>query len=240
MQEFSGSIFNGLNGIERVALADADANVDINNMTLEQIQNYGSQVDYFSSETQDALAALTSLDGLADVVGGDYTTEELAARNQQRSDYNMRVGQSALREAKFMANMGMPLGDRAELYGFGGMSFRNGESGCFYRLPSQSRTTTSIWPNGTVPKINSNITDKSIGGGIKGMVGNWQSDLSIVTGTNEFLYHISDSHNATLGSASPTAMDAGGHSFTQTTSNFDISQYFDGMSFIDGANVALA
>ena len=234
MQEFQGGIFNRLNAIERLAAADG---LDINTLSLSEIQAYGQDVSYFDAETQSALAGLTSMDGLADVLGVDATDAELAARGQSRSDYNMRVGQSALRGGKFMANMAMPMGENAEVYGFAGMSYRNGESGCFYRLPSQSRTMTSIYLDGTVPKINSNITDKSIGGGIKGMVGNWNTDISVVSGTNEFLYHITDSHNATLGTASPTAMDAGGHSFTQTTSNLDISQYFD-MDAIDGVNVA--
>ena len=234
MQEFQGGIFNRLNAIERLAAADG---LDINTLSLSEIQAYGQDVAYFDAETQSALAGLTSMDGLADVLGVDATDAELAARGQSRSDYNMRVGQSALRGGKFMANMAMPMGENAEVYGFAGMSYRNGESGCFYRLPSQSRTMTSIYLDGTVPKINSNITDKSIGGGIKGMVGNWNTDISVVSGTNEFLYHITDSHNATLGTASPTAMDAGGHSFTQTTSNLDISQYFD-MDAIDGVNVA--
>ena len=234
MQEFQGGIFNGLNAVERLAAADG---LDVNTLTLADIQNYGAQVGYFSSETQAELAGLTSMDGLADVLGFDATDSELAARGQTRSDYNMRVGQSALRGGKFMANMGMPLGDNAELYAFSAMSYRNGNSGCFYRLPSQSRTMTSIYPNGTVPKINSNITDRSLGGGIRGMVGDWNTDLSLVTGSNEFLYHISDAHNATLGTASPTAMDAGGHAFSQTTGNLDISQYFD-MDAIDGVNIA--
>lgn len=234
MQEFQGGIFNGLNGVERLASADG---LDVNTMSLADIQNYGAQVGYFSQGTKDDLAALTSMDGLGDVLGFDATDDELAARGQTRSDYNMRVGQSAARGGKFMANLGMPLGDNAELYAFSAMSYRNGNSGCFYRLPSQSRTMTSIYPNGTVPKINSNISDRSLGAGIKGMVGNWNSDLSLVTGTNEFLYHISDAHNATLGTASPTAMDAGGHSFSQTTGNLDISQYFE-MDAIDGVNIA--
>ena len=177
------------------------------------------------------------MDGLEDILGVDATDAELTARGQTRSDYNMRVGQSALRDGKFMVNMAMPLGDRAEVYGFAGLSYRNGESGCFYRLPSQSRTMTSIYLDGTVPKINSNITDKSVGGGIKGMVGTWNTDISVVNGTNKFLYNITDSHNATLGSSSPTAMDAGGHAFTQTTANLDISQYFD-LGSIDGVNIA--
>lgn len=235
MQEFTGSIFNGLNAVERLAAEDG---LDVNALTLGQIQNYGSMVSYFSQETQNALSGLNSLDNLSDVLGFDATTEELAARNQERSDYNMRVGQSELRGGKLFANLSLPMGNNSEVYAFGGTSFRSGCSGCFYRLPNQNRTTTSIYPDGTVPRINSNITDKSIGAGIKGSLGNWNTDFSIVTGSNEFLFYITNTHNATLGTSSPVEFDAGGHRFGQTTSNIDFSRYYDGMSGINGLNVA--
>lgn len=235
MQEFTGGIFNGLNAVERLAAEDG---LDVTTLSLEQVQNYGSMVSYFDQETINDLNALNSLDGLGTVLGFDATAEELAARGQERSDYNMRVGQSETRGGKMFANLSLPLANGAEIYGFGGASYRRGESGCFYRLPNQSRTTTSIYPNGTVPKINSNITDKSFGGGIKGMVGDWNADLSLVTGANTFIFEITDTHNATLGSSSPNAFNAGGHSFSQTTSNLDLSQYFDGMGGIDGINLA--
>ncbi|MBT8189861.1 MAG: TonB-dependent receptor [Bacteroidia bacterium] len=235
MQEFTGGIFNGLNGVERLAGADG---FDVTALSLEQVQAYGNQVSYFDQSTKDALNALTSLDGLGDVLGFDATDSELSARGQQRSDYNMRVGQSETRGGKMFANMSLPLSNGAEIYGFGGTSYRRGESGCFYRLPSQNRTTTSIYPNGTVPKINSNISDKSLGAGIRGQLGSWNVDFSTVTGSNQFLFHITDTHNATLGSSSPTEFDAGGHSFAQTTSNLDFTKYYDGLNGIDGLNVA--
>lgn len=234
MQEFQGGIFNGYNAVERVARANG---ADVSALSLEDVQNFGKDVSYFSAETQDALAALTDIGELASVLDFDATEEELAARGQQRSDYNMLVGQSKTRGGKFFANLELPVGDNSEVYAFGGMGYRNGCSGCFYRLPSQSRTSTSIYENGTVPMINSNITDQSIGLGLRGMIGDWNLDLSTVYGHNQFLFNMTNTHNATLGSSSPTEFQAGGHSFTQTTSNFDISQYFEGNS-IKGINVA--
>jgi iron complex outermembrane receptor protein len=234
MQEFTGGIFNGYNAVERLAAADG---ADVSNLNLSDIQKYGAEVGYFSSETQAALAALTDIGDLASVLNIDVTEQELQARGQERSDYNMLVGQSETRGGSFFANMALPVGENTELYSFGGMGYRNGCSGCFYRLPSQDRTTTSIYPDGTVPRIKSNITDKSLGLGLRGMLGDWGVDFSTVYGENEFLFNITETHNATLGSSSPTSFDAGGHSFAQSTSNFDISQYFDGGS-IKGVNVA--
>ncbi|MEL7426856.1 MAG: TonB-dependent receptor [Bacteroidota bacterium] len=234
MQEFRGQIFNAYNGIERIARADG---ADVSNLTLDQIQTYAQDVTYLDNSTLQALNDLTDLSGLAGVLDFDVTEEELAARDQVRSDYNMLVGQSEVRGGKFFANMVIPVGDNAEVYSFAGASYRRGCSGCFYRLPSQSRTTTSIYPDGTVPRINSNITDRSFGVGIRSMIGSWNADLSTVYGFNEFLFNMTNTHNATIGSSSPTDFDAGGHDFTQSTSNFDLSQYFDGV-LGEGVNVA--
>jgi len=235
MLDFEGSIFNAYNAIENVALA---AGADISKLSDEDVRSYAQNVDHFSTDFKSLIAGAPNLDSLQTLLGTNVTEAELAARGQQSSDYNMRVGQSENRGGKMFLNAALPLGQDLELYAFGGASFRGGESGCFYRLPGQDRTTTSIYPNGTVPKINSNITDKSMGGGIRGKIANWDLDFSTVTGNNKFLFRMTDTHNATLGASSPTAFDAGGHSFAQTTSNFDVSQYFDNPGGLSGINVA--
>ncbi len=234
MQEFEGSIFSAFNGVERVASA---AGVDISAMTLADVQTHAGSVGYIGSDDLAAINAATSLADISGILGADATDAELAARGMQRTDFNMRVGQSALRGGTFFGNMAIPLGENLEVYSFGGVGYRNGESGCFYRLPSQNRTTTAIYPNGTVPKINSNITDQSVAAGIRGDLNGWNVDFSNAWGTNQFLYRLTDSHNATLGASSPTAFDIGGHSFTQNTTNFDMSQYFE-PSGLKGINVA--
>ncbi len=234
MLEFRGGIFSAYNGIERVASAGG---ADIANLSLADVQNFAPQVGSFSSADLATIAGAGSLADLSDVLGADITDSELAARGLDRTDFNMRVGQSRLREGKFFANMAIPLGENLEVYSFGGIGYRDGESGCFYRLPGQNRTTTSIYPNGTVPRINSNITDQSVSAGIRGNIGDWNIDLSNTFGRNQFLFYMTQTHNATLGAGSPTDFNAGGHSFTQNTGNLDITQYFEGGG-VKGLNVA--
>jgi len=235
MLEFTGNVFNAYNAIENVASA---AGADVSKLNEDDIRNYAQNVDHFSADFKNDIANTTDLAALQGLLGADVTAAELTARGQQRSDFNMRVGQSENRGGKMFVNAAIPLGQNLELYGFGGASYRDGQSGCFYRLPNQNRTTTSIYPNGTVPKINANITDQSIGGGIRGKIANWDLDFSTVSGSNKFLFRMTDTHNATLGASSPVAFDAGGHSFTQATSNFDVSQYFDNPRGLSGINVA--
>lgn len=235
MLEFTGEIFNAYNAVEREARL---AGADVANLSMSDVQTFAQKVGHFSNDFKSDIANSVDLAELQSLLAADATAGELAARNLERSDFNMRVGQSRLREGKFFANMAIPLGESMEFYSFGGIGYRDGESGCFYRLPGQNRTTTSIYPNGTVPRINSNITDQSISTGIRGMIGNWDIDLSNTYGQNQFLFYMTNTHNATLESGSPTEFNAGGHSFTQNTGNFDISQYFDQVSGIVGVNVA--
>jgi iron complex outermembrane receptor protein len=235
MMEFRGGIFNAYNSVERVAAA---AGADVANLSMAQVQSFAQQVSHFSGDLKSQIANAADLSALQGLLGADVTDAELSARGMQRSDFNMRVGQSELREGKFFANMAIPMGENLEFYSFGGIGYRDGESGCFYRLPGQNRTTTAIYPNGTVPRINSNISDKSLATGIRGMIGDWNIDLSNAYGTNEFLFYMTNTHNATLGAGSPTEFNAGGHSFTQNTGNLDISQYFDEVGSIKGINLA--
>ncbi len=235
MQEYSGQIFSGYNAIEREA---REAGADVSALSMADVQTYAQNVGYFSDSLKAHILGAPTMDSLQTLLNFNSTDDELAARGKQRSDYNMRVGQSRLRGGKLFANLTLPLGNDMELYSFGGVGYRDGQSGCFYRLPFQNRTTTSIYPEGTVPKINSNIRDQSLGAGIRGSVGEWSADFSNVYGTNTFIFDISDTHNATLGSASPTTFNSGGHAFTQNTANVDLSRYFDNVGPLPGINFA--
>jgi iron complex outermembrane receptor protein len=234
MAEWEGSIFNAYNAIERLGLGNG---LDISNLSNSQIQELGQQVSYFDSNFKNEIASATDRSALQDLLGMDVTESELNARGQQRSDYNMRIGQSALRGGRLFANLSLPLDDvGTELYSFAGISSRSGESAGFYRLPNQSRTYTPTYINGFLPRINSKIKDQSLAVGIKGMAGDWNVDFSNTYGQNRFDYLISNTSNASLEGASPTSFDAGGFSFAQNTTNLDISRYFD--DIYKGLNVA--
>ena len=230
MNEFEGGIFNSYNTIERIA---NDAGYDITDLLDDDVSDviqYGNLAG-FNLDPNATKAELQN------ILSADNTTSELAARNQTRSDYNMRVGQSALRGGRFFTNMSLPLNeDGTELYSFAGVSSRKGNSAGFYRLPSQNRTYTPAYINGFLPEINSTITDKSFAIGIKGAIGDWEVDFSNTFGKNQFLYTIGNTFNASQQGASPTTFDAGGFSFAQNTTNLDMSKFFD--DTMSGVNVA--
>ncbi len=230
MKEWEGDVFNQYNTIERFAAADDYNLADLLDDDVADVINYGNQAGFGLSPT----ATKAELQG---ILSADNTDGELSARGLERSDFNMRVGQSALRGGRFFANFALPLDDNGtELYSFAGISSRTGNSAGFYRLPNQSRTYTPAYINGFLPEINSQITDKSISMGIKGMISDWNVDFSNTYGKNAFLYIIGNTFNASLQNASPTTFDAGGFNFMQNTVNLDISKFHD--DIMSGLNIA--
>ncbi|WP_159018539.1 TonB-dependent receptor [Algibacter sp. L3A6] len=164
---------------------------------------------------------------------------ELAQRGLTRDDFRMKVGQSKLRSGQFMMNMEIPLDDNGSaIYSFGGMSFRDGSAAGFYRRPAYTdgRANTEAFANGFLPHIASRVIDKSIAAGIKGKIGDWDIDFSNTYGVNSFDFTIKNTVNATLGASSPTEFEAGGFSFAQNTTNFDLSNFYE--DTFEGLNVA--
>ena len=230
MKEWEGDVFNLYNTVERFANNDGYNLTQLLDDDVADVIQYGNAAGLGLSPTATKAELQT-------ILSADNTTAELAARGQQRSDYNMRVGQSQVRGGRFFANMSIPLDDAGtELYSFAGMSSRKGNSAGFYRLPNQERTYTPAYINGFLPEINSTITDKSLAVGIKGKISDWNVDLSNSWGKNGFLYTIGNTFNASRQNASPTTFDAGGFNFSQNTVNLDVNQFFD--DTFSGLNVA--
>ena len=230
MKAWEGDIFNLYNTVERFANNDG---YDLSKLLDDDV----SDVIQYANEAGIALNGASTKADLQGVLGADNTAAELAARGLVASDFNMRVGQSALRGGRFFANFSLPLDDQGtELYSFAGISSRQGNAAGFYRLPNQERTYTPAYMNGFLPEINSDIRDKSLAVGIKGKINDWDVDFSNTFGRNEFFYTIGNSFNASMQNASPTFFDAGGFSFAQNTTNLDISKFYD--DIFAGTNVA--
>lgn len=184
-----------------------------------------------------ATNAMTQYDGPIyndDKVKDDST---LLANGLDRGDFNMRVGNAAMRNTGFMVNMAMPLGAGLEVYGFGGMNRKDGESAGFYRRPIQTdRIVSSIYPQGFLPEIYTTNLDASFTGGVRGQIRDWNIDFSNSYGRNRFEYRVEDSNNASMGDASPTSFNAGGHTYSQNITNIDFSRLFE--KVLQGINFA--
>ncbi len=156
--------------------------------------------------------------------GGDPIFDE-AEREFNR--LNHRYGNNRAENINFFLNAGIDIGNGAELYGFGGVQEREAESPGFYRRASDSRNVSEIYPGGFLPVIGGDVTDYSLGGGVRGPLAGWDYDVSLVYGSNELDYSVNNSLNASLGPTSQTSFDAGSLAFDQLTFNADIVRSFE-------------
>ena len=127
-------------------------------------------------------------------------------------------------------NASLPLGENVNFYSFGGYSTSDNSSPGFYRVPFifSPRIVYEIHPEGFLPFINTDVDDLSVAAGIDWTTGaGWAFDLSVNHGRNDFNFLVSNSNNASYGVNSPTAADAGGLRFDQTTFNFDVARLFE-------------
>ena len=166
----------------------------------------------------------------------------LAERGLTRDDFNFRVGDAKIEDAGVFFNAMLPLKNGAEIYGFGGLSYRDGRGSGFRRLPSDlGSNVASIFPNGFQPETQSNILDKSIVVGLRGNIKGWDLDLSNAFGSNRFDFTVNNTVNPSLGAESPTSFEAGGHEFSQNTTNLGFTRFFNNPfdGGISGINVAV-
>jgi len=128
-------------------------------------------------------------------------------------------------------NAALPLANGLQLYGFGGISSREGLAAGFWRRSLDDRTVRDIHGNGFLPLIGSDIFDGSAALGVKGNVRGWAWDLSGAYGTNSFEFSVDSSNNVSMGTASPTSFYAGAQRFNQITTNLDLIRAFDRFRF---------
>ena len=168
----------------------------------------------------------------------NFTTEYLNKKKTLRPGYDFRkgFGEAEIQGFNFMGNLAIPISNHSEFYAFGGRNYRDTDAYAFTRNGGE-RVVESIYPGGYTPRITSNIIDNSIAAGFKTKTASgWKIDISNTSGKNLFHYYIKGTLNASLGNASPTEFDAGGHSLSQNTTNFDLSKNYD--NILGGLNVA--
>jgi len=175
-------------------------------------------------------------DGICDT-GGTCTPDPREATFNRK---NHRYGDPDSENLSFTWNAGLPImGDTMEAYTFGTYASRNGQSGGFYRRDYDARSNPLIHfdpalgagngENGTgfLPLINTNVDDTSAGLGLKGDIGSFSYDASVVYGKNTFEFVITNSNNVALGAASPTRAKAGKLKTDQTVANLDFTNTFE-------------
>jgi iron complex outermembrane receptor protein len=168
----------------------------------------------------------------------NFTTEYLNKNKTLRPGYDFRkgFGEAAIQGFNVFGNFAIPVSDKTEFYAFGGRNYRDTDAYAFTRNDGE-RVVESIYPGGYSPRITSNILDNSFAAGFRTETASgWKIDISNAYGKNLFHYYIKGTLNASLEGASPTEFDAGGHSLSQNTTNFDFSKNYS--SVLSGMNIA--
>ncbi|MBA3557967.1 MAG: TonB-dependent receptor [Gemmatimonadaceae bacterium] len=146
-------------------------------------------------------------------------------RNDEPPRVSSYLGNGAVHALTFFLTAAAPVTRSTEAYAFGGAADRHSVShDAFFRRPLDSRTVRAIYPDGFLPRIGSQIRDLSVVGGMRGTLRGWRWDLSSGWGGNGTAYHVHNSNNVSLGSASPTEFYAGRVAAQQWTSNADVTR----------------
>lgn len=182
----------------------------------------------------------------ANVGGANRDDSILNAKGLNRNNFDMRIGNSKITSGAVLVNAAYALSNKWSLKFFGGVNQKNGEAAGFFRYPSSISSgagiyavqALSIYPNGFLPLIKTNIKDYSFSIGMDGKLGQWNTSLSNTLGINHFDFIVDNSINYTQFevTANPqTKFDAGGLAFLQNTTNADVTRNFN---VLQGLNVA--
>jgi iron complex outermembrane receptor protein len=154
-------------------------------------------------------------------------------RNDEPARVSSYLGDGTVHALSLFLTGVAPIKGTTEAYAFGGAANRNSVSpDAFFRRPLDPRTVRVIFPNGFLPTISSGIRDLSMVAGVRGTLSGWHWDLSSSWGDNGTGYHVHNSNNVSLGTASPTEFYGGRVAGQQWTSNADVSRDLELGSFV--------
>ena len=160
------------------------------------------------------------------------------------------IGDTESKNATIYVNGELPTSNTGKFYFTLGNQTREASSGAFARggigsgdIPD--RNSAAMYPNGFVPFIDGDVDDRYMTVGHRGQFGDWNGDVSQTYGYNKLRYNINNTINASIANknlltggtgVSARAFDAGGFSFEQLTTNFDMSRFYSTVA--SGMNVA--
>jgi iron complex outermembrane receptor protein len=151
---------------------------------------------------------------------------------------NSRYGDPEMEDLTFYVNAGVPLNETWEVYGWAGYQDRDGSAAATPRIRDNPNNDPALYPEGFLPLITSDVEDITVGWGVRGTWGEWDTDVSLVYGRNELQYGVENSLNGTLVPNSPTSFDSGGLEYDQLVFNFGLVRGFD-VGLAGPANLAV-
>jgi iron complex outermembrane receptor protein len=148
-----------------------------------------------------------------------------------------RYGDPKVESWSLYGNAGMPVNDTWELYGHAGYQHRDTNAAATARAYNNANNVPSVYPGGFLPKIETEIADVQIQGGVRGELAGFKVDLGANYGSNELEYHTVDSINASYGAASPKNFYAGRLYYDQWLVNLNVSKPLE-VGLVEPMNLA--
>jgi iron complex outermembrane receptor protein len=138
-----------------------------------------------------------------------------------------RYGDPEVRSWSTYANAALPLNEVWELYGYAGYQRRDSSAAATARAYNNANNVPAVYPGGFLPKIDTDIVDYNVRGGVRGEVAGWSTDLGVSYGKNDLDYYTVNSINASFGAASQRNFYSGSLGYDQFLVNFGVSQGFE-------------
>lgn len=145
---------------------------------------------------------------------------------------NYGAGEPATRQLQAFFNGGLDLAPDQRLYAFGTWQQRRSTGAAYFRYPDSSGNLTSVYPEGYRPETTGKNRDAQLVAGLRGATGSaggsgwadWDYDLSINHGRNDFAFGVRRSLNVSLGEDSPTSFHLGDFGTRLTGVNLDLTR----------------
>lgn len=177
---------------------------------------------------------------------------------------NNTNGTGDISAAKFLVNMGVPLGENGgEFYSNAALVVKRVLSNANYRTPYWKKDYGLLHtpnPNGVdytgstdpasialykgyigyQPTFEGQLIDYNATVGVKDEKNGWKQDVSLTIGGNQQLYSVDNTVNHSLKSKSPTSFRPGGFRFSHIVGNYDISKSVtDNFSLAFGSEIRM-
>ncbi len=186
----------------------------------------------------------TPCDEVADTDGDGFY--EVTQKNRTVDQPNFHWGDGKSENLLFWVNGAYPVANYdaeqpTEVYAFGGYSYRKGKGQGFYREEFSGDNWTNIYPEGFLPNFENPINDYSVSVGLRGMLGEWNYDLNVQQGLNDFQYNITNTLNASYGpylSGNQTEFYAGTVRLAQSHVQLDVDRAYEVDALASPLNVA--
>lgn len=148
-----------------------------------------------------------------------------------------RFGDPYVRSWSTYANAGLPINETWELYGYAGFQHRDTDAAATARAYNNANNVPAVYPGGFLPRIDTDIDDYNIQGGVRGELAGWKTDLGVSYGNNALDYYTVNSINASFGPTSKKDFYAGSLEYDQWLVNLNVSRGFE-VGLAEPLNVA--